>query len=71
VKRLIRDRGTKEFLTATGQWTRDHVVAQVFQSDEAVREARRAYRLQNCELYYLIGDEPSANSDFAVALERL
>ena len=69
VKRLIRDRGTKQFLTPTGTWSPDHTAARVFANDEAIRQARDEFRLKGCELYYLVGDAPS-QLDFTLAMER-
>ena len=71
MKRLIRKRDTKEFLTASGQWTRDHTLADNFPTDDGVRRAHREHRLENCELYYLIGEQPSMATDFWLSLERL
>lgn len=70
MKRLIRQRQVKQFLTAAGTWTPDHRQAQVFLSDNAARRIREDFRLRDAELYYLVGEEPSA-SDFALGLERI
>ncbi len=70
MKRLIRNRRFRQFLTDTGTWTIDHVQAQLFSNDEAARKAREEFWLVGCELYYLVGEQPSG-SDFAMPLERL
>ena len=70
VKRLIRNRQFKQFLDRSGTWTQDHNRAQLFPTDEAARKARNNFRLLDCDLYYLVGEEPSP-SDFVLGLERL
>jgi hypothetical protein len=49
LKRLIRRKGTQEFLTPAGTWTRDHKLAQLFQTDDSARQARKLYNLKGCE----------------------
>jgi hypothetical protein len=70
MKRLIRNRRFKQFLTPSGTWTRDPKQAQVFPTDEEARKAREEFPLEDAELYYLVGEEPSM-SDFALGLERI
>jgi hypothetical protein len=59
-----------EFLTPAGTWTLDHRLAQFFLTDDSAKQARQLYNLEGCELYYLVGHDPSG-MDFALALERL
>lgn len=69
LKRLIRRRRTKEFLAVAGTWTRDHRLALLFLTDDSAQQARQLYNLKGCELYYLVGHDPSG-MDFTLALER-
>jgi hypothetical protein len=69
VKRFIRNKKSKAFLTQDGSWTTDVEEAIVFQNDEQVRQARDAYHLKYCELYYCFRATPS-KLDFAFSLAR-
>jgi hypothetical protein len=60
VKRLIRQKQTKQFLTNDGGWTPDVSTAQDFANMEAVIRTEQKLNLTGVDLYLLIDDKPSA-----------
>lgn len=59
MKRLIRNKTTKEFFQFGGTWTQDAQFARNFDDIRSVVKAEQEYRLQNVELVLLMGDKPS------------
>jgi hypothetical protein len=67
VKKLIRNKHTRAFLK-DGNWAKDCEGATEFQNAEAARRATVAFNLKGVELYYLVGDTPSAEWDLTLHL---
>ena len=59
VKRLIRNKRTKKFLTSKGTWTTDVSVAQDFATMRAVIKAEQQHDLTGVELLLLMENKPS------------
>jgi len=68
MRRLIRCKTTKAFLTQDRTWTQDVREAADFHDQSRALELKRQLRLNDIELYYLFGDEPNAQYDFAFPL---
>jgi len=72
MRKLIRHKRTKAFLTRNGKWTNDARLAHDFHSDQALCQARETYELQGRgQVYFLFGSEPSHDSDFVISLMDL
>jgi hypothetical protein len=59
VKRLLRNKLTRQFLTSGGVWTNDISSAESFADIRSVVTARQKLDLENVELLYLMGETPS------------
>ena len=59
MKRLIRNRQTKEYFRRDGTWTKDTAAAREFLDIRSVMKAEKEHHLQNVELVLLMGDKPS------------
>jgi len=69
MRKLIRHKRTKAFLTSSGEWTNDPRLAHNFPNDEALRQARETHNLKSgSQVYLLFGDNPSHNFDFVLSL---
>jgi hypothetical protein len=72
MRKLIRHKRTKAFLTLNGEWTNDVRLALVFHDEEAICSARETYELhRGGQVYFLFGAEPSDDCDFVVSLMDL
>jgi hypothetical protein len=72
MRKLIRHKQTKAFLTRDGEWTNDVRLAHDFHNDEAICVARETYELHHGgQVYFLFGAEPSDDFDFVVSLADL
>ena len=60
MKRLIRDKRTKKFLTVTGSWTTDVSAAEDFGNIELVIRDEQHHSLTDVELLMVLEDEPSS-----------
>ena len=60
MKRLIRDKRTKRFLTKEGSWTTDVSAAQDFATVRAVIAAKEKFNLTGVELLLLMEEKPSS-----------
>ena len=60
VKRLIRNKRTKKFLTSEGTWTTDVLIAQEFATMRAVIKAEQEHDLTGVELLLLMENKPSS-----------
>ena len=67
IRKFVRSRATRAFLTAGGDWTTDPSTATVFPSTEAAREIVLKHRITDAELYYQFGEKPS-QYDFTLSL---
>ena len=68
MKRVIRNKKTRQFLAKDGRWTSDHTAAMVFANVKAVEAIYEAQSLKNVEEVLMVGDEPSARYDVIVPL---
>src|SRR5262249_49707478 len=69
MRKLIRHKRTKAFLTSNGEWTNDAGLAHDFPTDEAICRAREAHKLHSGgQVYLLFGEEPSHDFDFVLSL---
>jgi hypothetical protein len=66
IRKLVRNKATKAFLTAGADWTTDPSGAIVFPSTEAARAAVRTHQISGAELFYQFGEAPS-KYDFALS----
>ena len=72
MRKLIRHKWTKAFLTSNGGWTNDTRLAHDFHNDQALCEARETYELRGGgQVYFLFGEEPSHDFDFVISLMDL
>ena len=60
MKRLIRDKRTKKFLTSEGTWTADVSKAQDFATMRSVIKAEQKFNLTGVELLLLMEAKPSS-----------
>jgi hypothetical protein len=58
LKRLIRDKLTKKFLTKDGSWTTDVLAAEDFGNIELVIKAEQRHNLTGVELLMVMEDKP-------------
>ena len=56
VKKLIRNKATRAFLTEDGAWTDDIEKARQFMGAEGASVATKQFNIQNVELYYSFND---------------
>ena len=66
IRKLVRSRARRAFLTAAGTWTTEAGRAAVFPSTEAAREAVLERRITDVDLYYQFGEKPSMY-DFTIS----
>ena len=67
MKKLIKSMDTGAFFK-DGNWVEDFRLAQDFPEVEAAFQANARYHLRNVALYYLVGDKPSPERDWALGL---
>lgn len=65
VKRIVRNKTTREFLSADGKWVADCRLAQDFRSMELIIWEVQRLMLKDVELVLLMGEQPS---DYDVTL---
>jgi hypothetical protein len=69
MKKLIRHKHTKAFLTSDGEWTNKTRLAHHFPNDEAICLARETHQLHSSgQVYLLFGEEPSHAFDFVFSI---
>jgi hypothetical protein len=68
MKKLIRNRKTRAFLTCSGHWTSDIIKARCFQASEDAWVICQDLKLHNCELYYSFSKRTVSEYDFVVAI---
>ena len=60
MKRLIRDKRTKKFLTKEGTWTTDASAAEDFGNISSVIRAEQKHNLNGVELLMVMEEKPSS-----------
>jgi hypothetical protein len=68
MRRLIRSRATRHFLTTDGHWTGKVENAARFPEEFLVRAAVQKYQLHDVELYYLFWEDGTSQFDFTIPL---
>ncbi len=68
MKKLIRSKTTKRFLTKEGGWTPDLCKAWAFQDGSEVQETRARLNLLDVETYYSFDEFGPSQYDFALPL---
>ncbi len=68
VKRLIRSKTTKRFLTKEGGWGDDFSKARTFDDSSEVQETRARLNLLDVETYYSFDETKPSEFDFALPL---
>ncbi len=69
LRKLIRSKGTKAFLTADGGWSKDMAGAAVFEDHSAAVTAKRQFQLDGkVELYYSFEYPRMSEWDFTMEL---
>jgi hypothetical protein len=71
MKRFIRHRKTRKFLTSDGLWVSGHQAARVFADIKAVCAAMQQHQLENVESVLMLGDDLSKGQDIIVPLPFL
>jgi hypothetical protein len=64
MKKLIRNRKTRAFLTPSGEWSRNITQARNFLSPVDARIVCQGLKLHNCELYYSFSERTVSEYDF-------
>jgi len=60
MKRLIRNKATREYFKADGTWTRDTSAAHDFPDIRSVLKTEQDHNLEDVELVLLMGEKPSS-----------
>ncbi len=68
LRRLIRSKATKEFLTQDGGWTPLVEKAARFTSHEQARNVANQLKLENVELYHLCSQYRTTEFDYTLSL---
>ena len=68
MRKLIRSRTTRAFLSDSGKWTRDLTKAHRFKNNSEAREAKAQFHLTDVELYYSFEEAEITEFDFALHL---
>jgi len=68
MRKLIRSKATRRFLTTDGHWTGKVDNAGRFSDESLVRAAMQIFHLHDVELYYLFGEHATSEYDFAISL---
>ena len=68
MRRLIRSKATRCFLTTKGHWTGKVENAARFPEESLVRAAVQKYKLHDVEVYYLFWEDGTSQFDFAIPL---
>jgi hypothetical protein len=68
MRRLIRSKATRHFLTTDGQWTGKVENAARFAEESLVRAAVQKFQLHDVELYYLFWEDGTSQFDFTIPL---
>ena len=67
MRKLIRSKKKRAFLTREGSWTRDPLRAREVDVTEAVR-MKEQFGLQDVEIYYHFDGDESSEYDFGVPM---
>ncbi len=68
MRKLIRSKTTRCFLTTEGHWTGKVENAARFPEESLVRAAVQKYQLHDVELYYLFWEDGTSQFDFTIPL---
>ena len=68
MRKLIRSKATRCFLTTKGHWTGKVENAARFPEESLVRAAVQKYQLHDVELYYLFWEDGTSQFDFTIPL---
>ena len=68
MRKLIRSKATRCFLTTDGHWTGKVENAARFPEESLVRAAVQKYQLHDVELYYLFWEDGTSQFDFTIPL---
>ena len=68
MRKLIRSKATRCFLTTEGHWTGKVENAARFPEESLVRAAVQKYQLHDVELYYLFWEDGTSQFDFTIPL---
>ena len=68
MKRIIRNRATREYLSAGGEWVRDFGCARDFEDAESAVLDVQDRHLEDTEFVLVMGAEPSAAGDPYLAI---
>jgi len=68
VRKLIRSRTTRHFLTTHGHWTAKVENAARFPEESLLRAAVQKFQLHDVELYYLYFEDGPSQFDFTIPL---
>lgn len=67
MRRLVRARASKAFLTNDGTWTPRIAAAAAFGTFSAVFAATRPFHSEEVEIYYSFDDRQRSQWDFAIS----
>ena len=68
MRRLIRSKATRHFLTTDGHWTGKVEKAARFPEEPLARAAVQKFQLHDVELYYLFWEDGTSQFDFTIPL---
>jgi hypothetical protein len=68
MKRIVRDKATRAYLSADGKWASDHQVAQEFPNMNSVWSVIQKQRLTGVELVLVVGESRSDDYDIVLPL---
>jgi hypothetical protein len=68
MRKLIRSKATRHFLTKNGHWTSKVDYAALFPEGSMVSDAIKKFQLHDVELYYLFGKHGTSEYDFTIPL---
>ncbi len=68
LRKLVRSKRTKAFLTPSGAWTNEIQDAAYFSDPLLARAAAEKFQLRDVELYYLFTDHVNSRYDFTLPL---
>jgi hypothetical protein len=69
MRKLIRSKATKTFLTTDGQWTDQVQKAAHFPEQSEARAAVQKFKLFDVEFYYSFSEHATSDYDFALSLQ--
>ncbi len=70
MRRLIRAKATRAFLTEDGTWTHNLAKAATFDDSALAIAAKSRFRLEDVELYYSFDDHQRSPWDFVLGLRQ-